>query len=537
MAEETPNIFIRLKTLVKNLSPGQILAFLLLSGGTACILIVVLLWAAKPEFDYLFTNLAEEDAAAIVMHLKEKKIPYRIEANGSAILLPKDKLHEARLEMASQGLPQSGGTGFEIFDNAKLGMTEFVQNVNYQRALQGELTRTINRFEEVDSSRVHIVFAPKSLFVEEEEPSTASVVVKLKRGRALSKTQIQSIIHLVSSSVPRLDPKRVTVVDNYGNLLAGSQEKSEIEAAGSEHLNLQRKMESEMENRIRSMLDSVLGANRSIVRVSCDLDFLKEEQTEETYLPENKVVRSEQVLSETSGGSNMIPIGVPGLTSNIYPQDKSELSSGNPGNFLRQDKIMNYEIGKVITRKILPVGDLLRMSIAVAVDGTYENETDNHGNISRKYIPRPEEELKKIESLIKRAANFDPQRGDQVEVANISFETEMPDFKNIADSTEGFLDNLGKYHGIGKYAAAALAFVITFLFILRPLLRWVSSTSPWDVEVFKHLPKTLEEIEKEYDLEAAIKQRALPSVNEASEIIAKDQNQSAQLVRGWLNET
>jgi flagellar M-ring protein FliF len=537
MAEPALNIAVRLKTLVRNLRPGQILALLMLIGSVVSALVIILMWAIKPEYSYLFTNLPQEDAGVIITQLKEKKIPYQIEAGGTSILVPKENIHELRLELASRGLPQGSGIGFEIFDNAKIGMTEFVQNVNYQRALQGELSRTINRFEEVESSRVHIVSAPKSLFVEDQEPSTASVVVKLKRGRSLNKNQIQSIVHLVSSSVPRLESKRVTVVDNYGNLLAGSENDSEIDTVSTEHLGLQHKMESDLEKRIRTMLDSVLGSNKAIVRVSCDLDFLKEEQTEETYLPDNKVVRSEQVMSETSGGSDMIPIGVPGLASNIYPQAKSEFGSGGKKSFLRQDKVMNYEIGKVIKRKILPIGGLLKMSIAVVVDGTYESNTDKDGNTTHKYVPRTEEELKKLENLVKRAANFDPQRGDQVEVANIPFETDMLDDLKGNDSEKGFFEKLGKYQILAKYGTAALAFILAFLFIFRPLYRWASSTSPWDVEVFKHLPKTLEEIEREYNFQAALKHNTLPAVNEASEIINNDQDRSVQLMRGWLNET
>ena len=176
----------------------------------------------------LYGNLAPEDAAEIVAKLKENQIPYQLTMDGTGVHIPYDKIYETRLELASQGLPRGTGIGFEVFDDTKLGMTEFVQNVNYQRALQGELSRTINTLMEVESSRVHIVMPARSLFIEEEEPATASVILKLRRGKYLSKDQIQGIVHLISSSVSRLDPEDVTVIDNNGKMLAGFKEKSTV---------------------------------------------------------------------------------------------------------------------------------------------------------------------------------------------------------------------------------------------------------------------------------------------------------------------
>ena len=211
----------QIKNLMASLSPAKKITLAVLIISTVAGFIMLMTWTGRLEYRSLYSGLAPEDAGEILTYLKAQKIPYRISENGTGIQVPHDKVHESRMALASQGMPQGGGIGFEVFDNTKLGMTEFVQNVNYQRALQGELSRTINRIAEVESSRVHIVMPAKSLFIEQEEPATASVVLKLRRGKWLTGDQVQSVVHLVSSSVSRLKPENVTVVDTSGKLLAG----------------------------------------------------------------------------------------------------------------------------------------------------------------------------------------------------------------------------------------------------------------------------------------------------------------------------
>ncbi|MGD9080412.1 MAG: flagellar basal-body MS-ring/collar protein FliF, partial [Desulfobacterales bacterium] len=200
-------ILLQLQNLFKSLSIGKRIALLILAVGFAAGFVFLMNWAGNPEFHPLYTNLDANDAGIILNRLKDQKIPYRLSANGSTILIPQEKIYEIRMELASEGLPQGGSIGFELFDNTKLGMTEFAQNVNYQRALQGELVRTINGFEEVDSCRVHIVMPEKSLFLKDEESASASVVVKLRHGKWLTQQQVQGIVHLVSSSVSRMGPE------------------------------------------------------------------------------------------------------------------------------------------------------------------------------------------------------------------------------------------------------------------------------------------------------------------------------------------
>ena len=541
MEATSPGIGDQLKVIIRNLDSGKMIVILFLASVAIAGLIFMVTWAGRPDFQYLFTNLPQEDTASIISRLKEKNIPFQIDGNGSAVLVPKENLYEIRLEMASQGLPQGSRIGFEIFDDVKLGMTDFVQNVNYQRALQGELSRTINEFDEVASSRVHIVAAEKSLFVEEEEPSTASVVVNLRQGKKLTDNQVQSIVHLVASSVSRLNAENVTVVDNTGRMLAGNHNASVTGKISSEQLQYQRKIEMDLENRVTTMLESVLGRDKATVRVSCLLDFMKEEQTEETYLPENTVIRSEQHMNEQTGRDTEIARGIPGVASNVNPSALTEEvnAGGNSRQgFLRQDKTLNYEIGKVIKRKVMPVGKLLRQSVAVVVDGSYQVSDGQNRLEKPQYIPRTAEEMAKIEKLVKRAINFDPARGDEVEVQNILFETDplLAATQAAPAPEESWMTRISKFGKLGRFLALALFCLLIFMFLVRPLIRWVTTSSPWDKEIYSQLPKTIAEIEHEYARGRPGTSDELPHVSQAAQLMASNNKNSAKLLQGWMGE-
>jgi flagellar M-ring protein FliF len=531
---------IQLRTLLKNLTLGKKLALLAIIGVTFTSFVLLMMWTGKPDFQLLYSNLPPEDAGKILTSLKDQKIPYQISSNGSSMLIPKEKVYEVRLALASQGLPQGSGVGFEIFDNTRLGMTEFVQNVNYQRACQGELSRTINGFAEVESSRVHIVMPSKSLFVEEEKPATASVVLKIRPGRKLSKEQVQGIVHLVSSSVSGLEPENVTIVDNFGKMLAGFKGKSALEQVSSDQFEFQEKMEWSLEKKVKTMLEKALGPGKAIVRVSCYLDFMRREKTEEKYQPDNKVVRSEQLFSETSNRTETIPMGIPGTTSNMKNGNTmSAMASSNP-EFNKQDRTVNYEIGKVTSHTVEPVGKLNRLSVAVVVDGTYNPVKSKTGRKKKdewEYIPRTQDEMEKLEKIVKRTVNFDAKRGDQVEIANIPFETAKLKLKEseegLVNEKESWLSNLKHYMPSIKHSVLGLFFLFSFLFIVRPLVRWLTSTSAGDAEMLKQLPMTIDQIERGYG--EGIK--SLPFRDQASQLIAKDSQNAVQLMRNeWLKK-
>ncbi len=539
METVSPALGDRLKVILRNMDSGKMIVVLLLISAAIAGLVYMVTWAGKPDFQYLFTNLPQEDTASIVARLKEKNIPYQLDGNGSAILVPKQDLYEIRLEMASQGLPQGSRIGFEIFDDIQLGMTDFIQNVNYQRALQGELSRTINKFDEIAGSRVHIVIAEKSLFVEEEDPSTASVVINLRPGKKLQENQVQSIVHLVASSVSRLSMENITVVDNYGRMLTGSRHQTGTEQVNTEQLTYQRNIETDLENRITTMLESILGRNKATVRVSCLIDFIKEELTEETYLPENTVIRSEQQMKENAGQGADIARGIPGMTASVNQAPATKQNSTEQFNdlgFQRQDRTVNYEIGKVVKHRVLPVGRLLKQSVAVVVDGTHGISGPSSSTGKAAYTPRAAEEMAKIEKLVKRAINFDAARGDEVEVQNIPFETgPLPDSVQAEPAAaEGWMSRLQAYSKVGRIAAAALFCLLVFLFIVRPLTRWITASSPWDKEIYTQLPKTIAELESAYASGGAGAVHELSHVSQAAQMMTKDNKNSAQLLQGWM---
>ena len=507
------------------------ISLLAVIGLTVVGLIYLIQWSGRPTFERLYTGLSVDDAGLIVEQLKSQKIPYRITGGGSCIEVPAEQVYELRMVMASEGLPQGSGIGFEVFDNAKLGMTEFMQNVNYQRALQGELARTINQIDEIESSRIHIVMPTQTLFIEDATPASASVVLKLKPGKQLGKGQIQGIVHLVSSSISGLETENVTVVDNRGKLLAGKGDATSQTGLSTDQFTYQRKMESTLENRIKTMLEEVLGPDKAIVRVSCELDFMRHEQTEEMFLPENQVVRSEQIHDEATTDTSTAAMGVPGVSANIRPNSVGidntvQGSSGSDSStlFRKQDQTKNYEIGKVVSRKVMP-------SAAVIVDGNYQNVSKRKGKEEWQYTARTAEEMTQFEKIVKSAINYDMQRGDTVEIENIPFETAKLDSNLPEQDTASWIDTLRKFKFVFEYMLLGLFVIFSFLFLVRPIVRWLTA-EPAGGQIIRQLPKTVSELEREYAKNGA----SLPFRDRVQQMISNDNQNSLGVMREWIQE-
>ena len=547
----TNEVSSQLKSLYKGITPAKRFALVALVGGTILGFVFLMNWAGSPDFQVLYSNLGPEDGGAIVSALKEKRIPYKISANGSSILAPSEQIYDLRLELAASGLPRGSGVGFEIFDNAKLGMTEFVQNVNYQRALQGELSRTIDRIDGVQSSRIHIVMPAKSLFIEEDTPATASVILKLRSGRWLSKDQVQAIVHLVSSSISSLSPENITIVDNYGKMLSGTKNKSGTGQVSSDQLGLQEKMERSLENRIQTMLETVLGAGKAIARASCSLDFTREEKTEELYKPDNKAIRSEQLFSERSGVKEAAPSGVPGVLSNTQANEsiqatenteaaadqapgsaqaqEAEKSASSPS-FEKQDRTVNYEISKVTSRIVEPFARLKSVSVAVMVDGIHKSVVGKDDKTEWKYIPRSDDEMAKLEKIVKHAINFNAKRGDSVEVVNLPFEPPMTIEDEEDETAGGWLSTLKEYAPSMKLVSLSILLLFSFIFVIRPVIRWLTASSAEGGPMLTQLPKTLAEIESESG-------KSMPNRDKALRLLTGNQEaQTLDLMRGWMKE-
>jgi flagellar M-ring protein FliF len=339
-------------------------------------------------------------------------------------------------------------------------------------------------------------------------------------------------VHLVSSSVSGLKPENVTIVDNYGKMLAGFKENPLFGDFTSDQLEYQKKVEEDLEKRIKTMLETALGPDKAIVKVSCALDFKKCEKTEERYDPDNQVVRSEQRLNENSNAGTPNAIGTPGVAANLSGATNVTGNANTATGYQKEDRTVNYEIGKVTSRTIEPVGKPQKMSVAVLVDGSYERTKNEEGEEQIKYSPRSQEEMDKLENLVKRAVNYDPQRGDEVEVVNIPFETANPTKKGEKDMGETpFWSSYGQHvKPFIRYAFIGLFLFLSFFFVVRPLMEWFTSSQPLHSEIVAQLPKTVEELEREYMGGGG----SLPYRERALDVIKRDGDFSLQLMKDWL---
>lgn len=493
--------------------------------GVSIIAFALLIMVAnRTDYRPLFTNLSSEDAGEIVRKLKEQKVPYQIGGDGKAILVPSDKVYELRLAMASDGLPQGGGVGFEIFDRKNFGMTEFVQKLNYQRALQGELSRTIGQIAGVEQARVHLVIPEKSLFKENEKPATASVVLKVKGNRQLRENDVQGIVHLVSSAIEGMDPEHVTVLDNKGKVLSRT---GPADAAGkmtASMQEIQRTYEKNTEERLQSLLDKAMGSGKSVARVSATFDFRQVERFEEKYDPET-VVRSEQRSEEKLGGSSAS--GVPGVQTNL---GKPPGGAANPSsNGSKNDETMNYEVSRSTARTIEPVGTLSKVSVAILVDGSYASPAaGKEGKGAKpKYTPRSADELQKVDSLVKSAVGFNAGRGDQVTVVNIPFQ----------DTGDGGTDeasqwwNAPLFLSLLKNGLIGFGFLALLFFVVRPLMKVLRPPKETSFEPVPTAEDTLNQIAEAHRLQLGNQTvRQVELIN----MVKEEPYQAAQILQNWL---
>ena len=467
-------------TKLHNLPIGKRLGLLVALAAGVAALVSVTLWTQQPDMQVLFANLAPEDAGAIVEKLKEAKVPYEIGGSGASILVPSAQVHDLRLQMAGQGLPHGGGVGFEIFDRTTLGMSEFVQKLNYRRALQGELARTIAQMPDVARARVHLAVPERRLFSAEHDRPRASVVLSLRGSNALSRGQIQGIVHLVASSVEGLQPRDVTVVDGNGRLLSEGNNGGDgpTRLTGSQ-LDYQRTLEKDIETRIQTMLERIVGNNKAVVRVSSVLDLRQVEMTEERYDPNGQVARSEQRTQEKTNGSNGVTGGVPGVASNVPPSQVQEPVQASSTNTANKNEVINYEISRTVAKIIEPTGTIKQLSVAVLVDGNYEPVKDGGAvDAVRKYVPRPEAEMKQIEEIVKKAMGYSSERQDQVEVVNVQFGFEGEIGTGSATAVEDTPSLLKTYAPYIRYGVGAGLFLLILLFVVRPLVTALTTPSP-----------------------------------------------------------
>ncbi|TDY65046.1 flagellar M-ring protein FliF [Aminivibrio pyruvatiphilus] len=410
----------RLGLFWSSLKPWQKLSIVGASILVVSALVLAVYWAGKPSYEPLFTALEVEDQSAIVAYLRENRIDYKLDPAANAILVPRDIVYETRLSLAQGGLPKGGSVGYEIFDTTKMGLSEFQQKITYIRALEGELERTIRQIDAVDYAKVNIVIPEQRLFLEQQQPSTASVLVRLKTGMQIGPDQVKSIVHLVSHGVQGLLPENITVVDTSGKVLSDLLDQDLLiygqggdgRTVSSVQRELERQQERELENKVRIMLERVFGPGRVVVRIKVDLDFDRRTSSSREYIPGETgrgVLRSQQNMEETYTGTGGPIGGAPGTTTNI-PGYAIAQQQGTASEYNKTETTNNYEITTRETQQVVTPGTIRRLSASVLVDGELEQER-----------------LTELRALVAPALGVDAGRGDQLVIQSMKFSTTFAD--------------------------------------------------------------------------------------------------------------
>ncbi|MDZ7594524.1 MAG: flagellar basal-body MS-ring/collar protein FliF [Thiobacillus sp.] len=466
-------------------SGGQKILLALGVAAAVAVMAAVWMWGQQPDYRVLFSNFSDRDGGSIVAELEKMNIPYKYSEGGGAVLVPADRVHDARLKLASQGLPKGGNVGFELMENQKLGSSQFVERVNFQRAMEGELARSIESVSSVQSARVHLAMPKDSVFVSEQKTPTASVLLNLHPGRVLDLQQISAIVHLVASSVPELPIKNVTVVDQHGNLLSETGKMASANGMDPSQIKYVQELQQNVVKRIESIITPIVGPNNVRAEATADVDFSRSQQAVETYkpnqTPDAMVIRSQQTSEALNGNGN--PGGVPGALTNqppapatapIIAQDAVAPANGVGSTNTRKDATVNYEVDKTIQYVQQGVGGLKRLSVAVVVN--YKQTTDADGKVVM--TPLTEAETTQINNLVKEAMGFNAERGDTVNVVNTPFaraeQETLPDLPWWKQSENAEYIQMAKT--AGKYLLMALLLLILYLRVLKPMLKKLSAT-------------------------------------------------------------
>jgi flagellar M-ring protein FliF len=499
---------------------------------TTILLIVLLTFLNEPTYTSLYSDLTSDDASKVLEYLNAQKIPYKIENNGKTVSVPKDKLYETRLSLAGKGIPTSGTIGYELFDKSTMGMSEFMQKLNYKRSLEGELARTILGINGVDGVRVHIVFPERTIFRDEQKRPTASVVLKFKDNFVLPRANSLAIVNLVASAVEGLTTNSIILMDTRGKLLWKEDDESSISFSSTKQYEIKNSVESYLVQKAQTLLDNILGFGNSMVQVNADLNFDQVEKTMEIYDPEQQIVVSEQTMVSNNAGKSL-----------------NDTSAQN-----NQSSTTNYEIGKTIERVVQGSGNITRLSIA-AVINDIPKEVQKGDATEIVFEPRSPEQLKKLEELIKNAVGVDPERNDQVSIVNLPFQT-TPANEFVEESNPWFEDADGISNLLLVIIAIAGAIFLLRglmsklkngqIFIgnvnqeleLQPALPQMTSSNKKTPQIFNDMRKK-KELLPLGDLEDDISDEAINKKNRQEKIsnyVSKNPTEAAKLINAWLHE-
>lgn len=482
------NFVSRLSGAMERVRKNPTIALLIAGAASIALITVLLMWAQSPEYRVLYSNLSESDGGSVLAELESRGVPYEFGRGSTTLLVPADKVHSLRLQLAEQGLPKGGAAGFELMEDQAFGISQFAEQINYQRGLEGELARSMESLGPVNRARVHLAMAKDSVFVRKREPAKASVVLSLHSGR-LGDGEVTSIVHMVSSSVPGLIAEDVTVIDQTGRML--TQPDSNGLGLDGTQLDYVTKVEKIYQDRIEAILSPILGAGKIKAQVAAEVDFSQREGTTQSYAPNQPpneaAVRSRQSRVSYQGDDAYVG-GVPGALSNTPPGyapspiqapegDDDEDDAGDGDNItsnkahLDQDNVVNYELDKSVMHTQYERGKVQRLSAAVVIDyHDVEGDTGEDGEpLDSSSAPLSDERMEQVERLVRQAMGFSEERGDEIAVVNAAFsETEVEQYTLAwwENST-----NQQMLFTLGRYLLVAIAIFFIYRLILRPFIR------------------------------------------------------------------
>ena len=545
-------LFARLRAATGSLSGNQLATLAVAFVSVVGLVIASAYWLNQPRYEVLFSDMDPESASTVVERLKSAKVEYVLDEGGRTVRIPSSRIDEMRLQVASQGMPTSGRVGFELLDRTSFGTTDFMERVNYRRALEGELGRTIATLSEVAGARVHIAMPQPALFTGSDRPTTASVVLKLRRNRQLDAATVNAITGLVAASVESLRPEAVVVIDNFGHPLARPVNEGDV-GGGSAALEQQQRIERDLSTKLVTLLDPIVGVGRARVNVNAIVNTASLEQTEEIWDPDSPVIRNQQTVTQSSGAVSMagttpaiagaranLPTPPPAGSGAAAAPAAPAVATG-PGGTASTSQTTNYEVSKKITRTVQPRGQVSRLSVAVLLDHAHTppaSGTDGPGTST----PRSQEELTRIRGLVAATVGFDEKRGDQLTVENVSFEDAAPQDVPEPTFVERYQEQgFEAFRIVGTVVLALLA----MMFIIRPMMRAVlpaRAPAPALASATTMQAKTVQEIEAEIDaqlesgLSNSVSKRLPALTRKATALTQKEPENAARLLRAWLTE-
>lgn len=548
------------RTLLDQMRANPRMPALVAASAAIALIAALWLWNRAPDYGVLYSNLSDRDGGAIIASLQQMNIPYKFTDGGAALLVAANKVPEARLRLASQGLPKGGTVGFELMDNQKFGTSQFAEQVNYQRALEGELARSINSISAVESARVHLALPKPSLFVRDQKKPSASVVLTLHRGRNIDDGQVSAVVHLISSSVPELSAKSITVVDQAGNLLSAAN--SGTRGLDVSQLKYTQEIEQAYMRRIEAILQPIVGSANVHAQVAADIDFSTVENTDEKYRPNQDAggaaVRSQQ-SSESSQQGAAGPGGVPGALTNQPPASpvaplvseatpkKPEAQAGQlkmsteisslgaasrataSGN-TRKDVTTNYEVDRSIRHVQQGAGGIRRLSVAVVVN--YRGSQGAQGKRTAQALTATE--LEQIQNLVKEAMGYSRERGDTLNVVNSPFAAETTDTPELPVWRQP--DNIDMAKTAGKYLLMGLLALYVWFAVLRPVLRKYLQPVPHAPAASAPATPAPEGRDTAAQTPDHQNQRHLDNIQYAREAAVSDPRMVAMLIRHWMEK-